>query len=47
MKGKRAGGVRGGRGLKEEREEGAGGISEARQKPKAAEGAAVFHLHPS
>lgn len=38
--------VRGGCGLKEERDEGgAGRISEARQKPSAVEGAGAFHLH--
>lgn len=45
MMGKQTGDVQGGCGLKEEREGGAGRISEARQKPKAAEGAAAFHLH--
>lgn len=44
--GKQTGDVRGGCGLKEEREGGAEGrISEARQKPKAVEGAGAFHLH--
>lgn len=42
----REGDVEGKCGLKEAREGGAERISEARQKPSAAEGAAAFHPHP-
>ena len=45
MMGKQTGDVWRECGLKEAREGGAGRISEARQKPSAAEGAGAFHLH--
>lgn len=39
------GDIQRGCGLKEEREGGAGRISESRQKPSAVEGAGAFHMH--